>query len=47
MFTIIFSLFYSIFGEVSGIEPRSRQRSWLCGISSSYCNDRTAATDRA
>jgi len=35
------------FGKVSGIEPRSKQRSWLSGISSSYCNDRTAASDRA
>jgi len=35
------------FGRVSGIEACSMQRSWLSGISSSYCNDRTAATDRA
>jgi len=34
MFRIIFSLFYS-FGKVSGIEPCSKQRSWLSGISSS------------
>jgi hypothetical protein len=35
------------FGKVSGAEPYFRQRSWLSGISSSYCSDRTAATDRA
>ena len=33
MFTIIFSLFYSI-RKVSGAEPCSKQRSWLSGISS-------------
>jgi len=35
------------FDKVSGIEPRSKQRSWLSGISSSYCNDRTADANRA
>ena len=48
MFTIIFPLFYSVrFDKVSGTEPRSKQRSWLSGISSSYCNDRTAEADSA
>jgi|SRR6516162_676340 hypothetical protein len=35
------------FGKVSGADPCSKQSSWLSGISSSSCTDRTAATDRA